>query len=158
MAAHRHNAYLHYTWNERIPAERDTFFPQFIHERMLENVMLVQAYSTMYLVTNHRDENRRFFFSSLLVVNFASGFSFALAFFLAFCRFRLGFFLSSLPFSLLFVNFAQVLSFALAFCNKLLVIINFFGNNKLFVINMLKVYLLCVFIVHVLKWKKNSYG
>ena len=59
MAAHRHNAYLHYAWNERIPAERDAFFLQFIHERMLENVLLIQAYSRMYLVTNHQDENRR---------------------------------------------------------------------------------------------------
>ena len=45
MAAHRHNAYLPYVWNERIPAERDAFFLQFIHERMPENVMLVEAYS-----------------------------------------------------------------------------------------------------------------
>ena len=59
MAAHRHNTYLPYAWNERIPAERDTFFLKFIHERMLENVLLTQAYSRMYLVTNHQDENRR---------------------------------------------------------------------------------------------------
>ena len=59
MEAHRHNAYLHYAWNERIPAERDAFFLQFIHERMLENVLLIEAYSRMYLVTNHQDENRR---------------------------------------------------------------------------------------------------
>ena len=171
VAAHCHNTYLPYAWNERIPAERDTFFLKFIHERMLENVLLIQAYSRMYQVTNHQDENRRVsrflahnkrdaiqrfrfvlenllavaqvFFSSLLVVNFASGFSFALAFFFPSCRFRLGFFLSPLPFSLLFVNFGQVFSFALAFCNKLLVIINIFGNNKVFVINLLKVYFLC---------------
>ena len=59
MAAHRHNAYLHYVWNERIPAERDAFFLQFIQERMPENVMLVRGDSSLYLVTIHRDENRR---------------------------------------------------------------------------------------------------
>ena len=59
MAAHRHNAYLHYVWNERIPPKRDAFFLQFIQERMPENVMLVRADSRLYLVTNHRDENRR---------------------------------------------------------------------------------------------------
>ena len=59
MAGHRYNAYLHYAWNERIPAERDAFFLLFIHERLPENVMLVEAYSRMYLVTNHWDENRR---------------------------------------------------------------------------------------------------
>ena len=74
-------------------------------------------------------------------------FSFALAFFIIFCRFHSGFFLSPLPFSLLLVNFAQVFSFAPAFCNKLLVIINFFSNNELFVINMLKVYFLCEFLL-----------
>ena len=59
VAAHRHNAYLHYAWSERIPAERDAFFLQFIQERMLENVTLVRADSRLYLVTIHRDENRR---------------------------------------------------------------------------------------------------
>ena len=59
MAAHRHNAYLHYAWNERIPAERDAFFLQFIQERMPENVMLVRADGRLYLATIHRDENRR---------------------------------------------------------------------------------------------------
>ena len=59
VAAHRHNAYLHYAWNERIPAERDAFFLQFIQERMPENVMLVRADGRLYLATIHRDENRR---------------------------------------------------------------------------------------------------
>ena len=59
VAAHHHNAYLHYAWNERIPTERDAFFLQFIQERMPENVMLVRADSSLYLVTIHRDENRR---------------------------------------------------------------------------------------------------
>ena len=58
VAAHRHNAYLH-AWNERIPAERDAFFLQFIQERMPENVMLVRADGRLYLATIHRDENRR---------------------------------------------------------------------------------------------------
>ena len=40
VAAHRHNACLQYAWNERVPAERDAFFLQFIHERMPENVQL----------------------------------------------------------------------------------------------------------------------
>ena len=58
VAAHRHNAYLHYAWNERVSAERDAFFLQFIHETMPENVILIRADSRMYLVTNYRDENR----------------------------------------------------------------------------------------------------
>ena len=59
VAAHRHNAYLHYVWNERIPPEREAFFLQFIQERMPENVMLVRADGRLYLATIHRDENRR---------------------------------------------------------------------------------------------------
>ena len=58
-AARRHAEFLHHSWDDSIPFERDSFFLEFLNISLPSNVFFYQTVSDLYLTTIRRYENRR---------------------------------------------------------------------------------------------------
>ena len=59
-AARRHAEFLHHSWDDSIPFERDSFFLEFLNISLPSNVFFFyQTVSDLYLTTIRRYENRR---------------------------------------------------------------------------------------------------